>query len=334
MSGSQSSAAELSGSEVGRLRSVADLVAVGLAAVATFGLAVVYGRYGGPAPLRVPLGLVFVFFLPGYAVSSALFPEPGIGTDDGRIPGGTFRVDGVERLALSVGLSLFLVPLSGLGLTAIGEPVTLTTVLGTTTALVVVAATAAAVRRLQRPPHRRWHPSVLAWTRAGVDYAAADSLNAVIAVLVVVAAVGAGAAVATPDSGERYTEFTVLAPGADGTPSATDYPTDIESGEERTLLVEVGNNEGQEVGYTVVVRLQEMAGSGRNRSVSRAVTLDRFDARVPAGQQSVYETQVRPPVTGEDLRLAYLLYRGPVPDEPTRDNAYRSTHLVVDVTDG
>lgn len=333
MNGPQPSVPEPSGTGAGRFGAVTDLVVVALAAVATLGLAVVYGRYGGPASLRVPLGLAFVFFLPGYAVSSALFPEPSAGTDGGRSPGGTFRVDAVERLALSIGLSIFLVPLAGLGLTAVGEPVTLTTVLGTTTALVVVAATAAAVRRLRRPPHRRWHPSVLAWTRAGVDYAVADSLNAVIAVLVVVAAVGAGAAVAVPSNGERYTEFTVLAPGGDGTPSATDYPTEFASGEQRTLLVEINNQEGRTVEYTVVIRLQEMAGSGLNRSVGRALTLDRFEARLAAGQRSVYETQVRPRVTGEDLRLAYLLYRGPVPDDPTRDNAYRSTHLVIDVTD-
>jgi uncharacterized membrane protein len=332
MSGSHPAGGGPSETGAGSLRSVADLAAVVLVAFATFGFALVFGRHGGPAPLRVPLGLAFVFFLPGYAVSSALFPEPGTPTDDDRVSRGTFRVGGVERLALSVGLSIFLVPLTGLGLSAVGVPITLISVLGTTTALVVVAATAAAVRRLRRPPHRRWHPSVAAWTRAGIDYAAADRLNAVIATLVVVAAVGAGVAVATPDNGERYTEFTVLPPGSDGTQSAADYPTKFESGEERTLFVEIGNNEGRAVGYTVVVRLQEMTGSGLDRSVSRALTLDRFDARVPAGQQSVHETQVRPQVTGEGLRLVYLLYRGSVPEDPTRDNAYRSTHLVIDVT--
>jgi uncharacterized membrane protein len=333
MSGSHPAGGGPSETGAGSLRSVADLAAVVLVAFATFGFALVFGRHGGPAPLRVPLGLAFVFFLPGYAVSSALFPGSGSDTEESRVPRGTFRVDGVERLVLSVGLSIFLVPLTGLGLSAVGVQITLTSMLGTLTALVVVTATAAGVRRLRCPPHRRWHPSVAAPTRAAVDYATADALNGVIAALVVMATVGAGAAVAIPENGERYTEFTVLAPGDDGTPSATGYPTEIESGQERALLVEIANNEGRETGYTVVVRLQEMAGSGINRSVSRAVTLDRFDARVPAGQRSVYESRVRPSVTGEDIRLTYLLYRGPVPDNPTRHDAYRSTHLVVDVTD-
>jgi uncharacterized membrane protein len=332
MSGSQPAGIEPSKTEGGSLRSVMDLAAVVLAALGTFGLAVIFGRYGGPTPLRVPLGLVFVFFLPGYAVSSALFPESGGDTDEGGITQGTFRVDGVERLALSVGLSLFLVPLTGLGLSAIGEPVTLTTVLGTLTALVVVAATAAGVRRLRCPPDRRWHPSVLARTQAGVDYATASGLNGVIAALVVTATVGAGAAVAVSDNGERYTEFAVLVPSDDGTPSATGYPTEIKSGQELTLLIEIANNERRETEYTVVVLLLDTVGSGTNRSVARGATIDRFDARVAAGQRSVYESRVSPTATGEDLRLVYLLYRGPVPDDPTRGNAYQSVHLGIDVT--
>ncbi len=50
---------------------------------------------------RWVLGSVFVLFIPGYVAVEALFPK-------GR------ELDGIERLALSVGLSLALVPLVGL----------------------------------------------------------------------------------------------------------------------------------------------------------------------------------------------------------------------------
>jgi len=36
-------------------------------------------------------------------------------------------------------------------------------------------------------------------------------------------------------------------------------------------------------------------------------------------------------MTGENLRVQYLLYRGDPPAEPTQENAYRSLHLWVDV---
>jgi hypothetical protein len=37
-------------------------------------------------------------------------------------------------------------------------------------------------------------------------------------------------------------------------------------------------------------------------------------------------------MTGERLRLTYLLYRGAPPQTPTTDNAYRELHLWVNVT--
>ncbi|MGA3406644.1 MAG: DUF1616 domain-containing protein [Candidatus Bathyarchaeia archaeon] len=51
-------------------------------------------------PVRWVLGSVFVLFIPGYVAVEALFP--------------TRDLDSIERLALSIGLSLTLVPLVGL----------------------------------------------------------------------------------------------------------------------------------------------------------------------------------------------------------------------------
>ena len=52
-------------------------------------------------PLRIGLGLPFVIFFPGYTLLSALFPK----RDD---------LSGIERVALSFGLSIAVVPLIGL----------------------------------------------------------------------------------------------------------------------------------------------------------------------------------------------------------------------------
>ncbi len=51
--------------------------------------------------LRIVLGLLFVLFFPGYTLLSALFPKRD-------------SLDGIERVALSFGLSIAVVPLIGL----------------------------------------------------------------------------------------------------------------------------------------------------------------------------------------------------------------------------
>lgn len=52
---------------------------------------------------RIALGLVFILFCPGYVLTAALFPKDS-------------DLDWIERLALSFGLSIAVVPLIGLGL--------------------------------------------------------------------------------------------------------------------------------------------------------------------------------------------------------------------------
>lgn len=53
--------------------------------------------------LRIIIGLPLVLFFPGYTLIAALFPRKG-------------SLSGIERLALSFGLSIAVVPLIGLAL--------------------------------------------------------------------------------------------------------------------------------------------------------------------------------------------------------------------------
>jgi uncharacterized membrane protein len=51
--------------------------------------------------VRIAFGLLFALFFPGYALLSAIFPKQG-------------KLGGIERIALSFGLSIAVVPLIGL----------------------------------------------------------------------------------------------------------------------------------------------------------------------------------------------------------------------------
>ena len=84
---------------------------------------------------RYVLGAIFVIFLPGYCLIKALFPEK--------------ELDNIERVALSIGMSIALVPITGLILyyTPLGIrtiPITLSLL-----ALTTIFATAAVIREYQ-----------------------------------------------------------------------------------------------------------------------------------------------------------------------------------------
>jgi len=85
---------------------------------------------------RWVLGSVFVLFIPGYVAVEALFPK-------GR------ELDGIERLALSVGLSLALVPLVGLLLNYTPWGIRLDPIMVSLTILTIGLALVAFARRFR-----------------------------------------------------------------------------------------------------------------------------------------------------------------------------------------
>jgi uncharacterized membrane protein len=101
-------------------------------------------------PLRVVFGLPFVLFLPGYAFVAALFPEAGEDPTDEEAKDEASRsasgIDGIERVALSFGLSIAVVPLIGLVLNFTPFGIRLVPIL-MSVSLFTVAATAVAARR-------------------------------------------------------------------------------------------------------------------------------------------------------------------------------------------
>lgn len=91
--------------------------------------------------LRWVLGSVFVLFIPGYVALEALFPK-------GR------ELDGIERIALSVGLSLALVPLVGLLLNYTPWGIRLDPIMISLTVLTVGLALVAFARRFRLSAER------------------------------------------------------------------------------------------------------------------------------------------------------------------------------------
>ena len=81
---------------------------------------------------RYLLGSIFVLFLPGYSLIKIVFPEK--------------RIENIERTALSIGMSIALVPITGLILNYTPWGITTTTVTLSLLALTTIFATAAIAR--------------------------------------------------------------------------------------------------------------------------------------------------------------------------------------------
>ena len=94
-------------------------------------------------PVRIILGLLLVLFLPGYSLIAALFPRK----DD---------LDGIERIALSFGLSIAVVPLLGLALNYTPVGIRLVPVLVVLSVFTVLLAVIAGVRRQGLPEGERF----------------------------------------------------------------------------------------------------------------------------------------------------------------------------------
>lgn len=322
-------------------------VPVGLGLTTLLGLLTLgapsYGLEGVPRDI---LGLLTVFFLPGFALVVALFP----GFDHrhsildplsyGEAEARESSVSNVERLVLSVGLSLATVPLVGLVLNftpwLIREDTVLFALGGTT----VVLALLAAARWLSVPPERRYRVRVRSglsrgWVllRSG-GTAFEVGVNVLFVVGLVVASSGIAFAVLAPNDGEQYTELSVLAPDPEtGALTADDYPEVVERGQSTELVFGVTNREDRTVDYTVVVVLQDLNGPEGASSVQREQTLDRFTRTLQSGESWDQTHEFSPDMTGEQLRLTYLLYAGDPPAEPSVENAYRQVHIWVTVTD-
>jgi hypothetical protein len=97
---------------------------------------IVYARY--------MLGSIFVVFLPGYSLTKALFPEK--------------EIDNIERVALSIGMSLALVPITGLLLNYTPWGIRATPLTVSLLALTTIFATAAIIREQQTKTKPKMQP--------------------------------------------------------------------------------------------------------------------------------------------------------------------------------
>lgn len=249
--------------------------------------------------LRVVLGLPFVLFLPGYTLIAALFPRD----DD---------LDGIERLALSFGLSIAVVPLIGLFLNYTPFGIRLAPVALSLSIFTLTMAFSAQLRRDRLSPEERFKPDLgVTGIFEGVRKESGwDKTLSILLILSIITAVGALVyVVVTPKQGEHFTEFFILGPEG----KAAGYPTDLFSNNTYSIRVGIVNNEFESVNYTLLVNLE-------NSSL--------YADSITLSHNRSYEDEIAftPTIQGDNLKLEFLLYKNHNMTSP-----YRSLHLWVDV---
>ncbi len=260
------------------------------------------------SPLRTVLGLPMVLFLPGYALIAALFP----GKDD---------LDGIERIALSFGLSIAVVPLIGLGLNYTPWGIRLVPILVFLTNFTIIMSIVAIYRReaLGNDAFSVPFREIYGFLKAEVQEKPESRLDRILTIILVISILASVMTlvyvVVTPKQGEKFTEFYILGPER----MADDYRTQLEQGESVDVIIGVVNHEYSVVNYSIEIRLDndtiETPQSLSHISLAHNVTWEKPVSFVPG-------------VTGENMKLQYLLYKDGNITEP-----YRDLHLWINVTE-
>jgi uncharacterized membrane protein len=314
-------------------------------------------------PLRVLLGLPLILFIPGYVFVAALFPESKPVDSNGqtakpasedtrttapnetnvsdriaKLSAGEGSIDGIERVALSFGLSIAIVPLIGLVLNFTPWGIRLVPIVVSLTGFILAATIIATQRRRALPPEVRFQVPYRDWIRATrtelfkPDSKTDAALNVLLVVSILLATASVGYAVAVPAQGESFTEFYLLTENAEGELVADNYPQEFVAGENQTLTVGIGNQEYDQVAYSVVVAIQDVRVANNSTTVQSQQRLQQFNPQLDHNETWQRQHTVAPTMTGNNLRLTYLLYRDAPPATPTAENAYRELHLWVNVT--
>lgn len=189
-------------------------------------------------PVRIALGIPFVLFLPGYALVSVLFPR-------------RHDLSGIERIALSFGLSMAVVPLMALILNYTPWGIRLHPILITLALFNIVAAALAYYRqgKLVQEERLSFHLNFPL-----PHWKAMDRLDRAIFISLAAAVLAALASltyvIATPKPGEKFTEFYILGPQG----MAENYPKEAIVGEPLYLIVGIVNHEHQPAAYRVEIK--------------------------------------------------------------------------------
>lgn len=251
------------------------------------------------SPIRIVLGIPFVLFFPGYLLICALFPKRN-------------DLDEIVRIALSIGLSIAIVPLMGLALNYMPWGIRLFPTLLSLFLFNFFMSILSSYRRGVLPVEARFAPSFFVNMPRWGELSGSDKLMSVGFIACVVVAGGlTGHFASMPRTGEHFTEFYVLGPGG----KIENYPTNLTRIEDGAVILGIVNHEYSEAAYTIVIKLDN-------------VTIETInDIRLKHEEIWQQNFTFTPKKIGEKMKLEFLLYS----NLEDTDEPYRSLNLWITV---
>lgn len=249
--------------------------------------------------LRIALGLLFALFFPGYTLLSALFPRRD-------------SLGGIERIALSFGLSIAVTPLIGLILNYTPWGISLYPILISVTIFILVTSAIAWYRQQRLSPAERFSVAVNISLPQWGKMRSMDKVLSISLVIAILAALGSlGYVIAIPKESERFTEFYIL--GIDG--KAENYPKQVTQGETVELIVGIINHEREVASYRIDIEID-----GSRVAQIRSKTL---------AHEQRWEEVVSfiPQNSGKNQKVEFWLYK----EGKTEPHLKDPLHLYIDV---
>ncbi|WP_227132775.1 DUF1616 domain-containing protein [Halorubellus salinus] len=162
------------------------------------------------------------------------------------------------------------------------------------------------------------------------DRALTETGSQVLVAALFVLAVGSVFAVASSPTPPE-TDLFVVTQDADGSYVASDYPETMTRNESERVFVGITNEHRQST-VTVVVLLERVQNETNGFEVVESEERKRMTVALRPGETRYLPYDISPSMTGDRLRVRFLLYEDSPSAQPTVERAHRDVYLWVNVT--
>ena len=232
-------------------------------------------------------------------------------------------LEDMERIALSIGLSIAVVPLIGLGLNFTSWGIKEVPLLTSLSVFTLLLSGLAYARRRRLPEDKLFETSFRASAFSLMNGALGKpesktesvlKILLIISFLVLIGTFGYVTFVPHDHESEQFTEFYILGPQR----MAENYTTEYVSGGSETYIIGITNNERRTMNYTMEVRLE-------NQSLPLPANLQNI--RLAHNTTLEEPLVVTPPIEGNNMKLEFLLF-----NETEKKTPYQDLRLWINVT--